>query len=336
MTDDAMDKPVEELLPRYVEGKTTVEETAAVDRWLEASAENRKILEDMQMLELAMAENRSASDAGKAWRRVSRKIGGRSRVLLWATRAAAILSIPLLAGVIFLARKVNSYGDDVRMVEVRTNPGMNTTVTLPDNSVVTLNSESTLTYPQRFTGKTREVSLTGEAFFKVEKDARCQFVVNSLDDTKIRVYGTTFDVDAYPEFGAVDVTLIEGSVGFENKNAAGSPRQYRLAPGQKATYRLKDGETTISQTEGESETAWTEGKIVLRDTPLADALKMLSKRFGVAFDVRNPDVSGYSFTGTFDTHSLDQILDYFEMSTDFNWRYEDSTGVNHHRKIVVY
>lgn len=331
-----MDRPIEELLPRYIEGKTDVEETEAVDRWLETSEGNRKLLKDMQMIVLASEERRGGSDSGRAWKRVSRRAGFRSGALLWATRIAAMLSIPLLAGVILLTLKLNSAKDDVRMVEVRTNPGMNTTITLPDNSVVTLNSESVLTYPQQFTGKTREVNLTGEAFFKVDKDPAHKFIVNTLADAKVEVYGTSFDVDAYPKFETVNVTLIEGSVGFSHKDVHGGLRLEALKPGQKASYSIRDGKTTISETAGGPETAWVEGKIVLLNTPLEEALRMLSKRFGVSFEVKNQDRLRYTFTGTFDSHSLEQILDYFEMSSDFNWSYEDVSDESHHRKILIY
>lgn len=82
------------------------------------------------------------------------------------------------------------------MMEVRTNPGMTTSVELPDGTEVVLNSSSSLRYPSRFADDKREVKLVGEAFFSVAKDEK-KFIVGTLNNSKIVVHGTEFNVEAY-------------------------------------------------------------------------------------------------------------------------------------------
>lgn len=84
-------------------------------------------------------------------------------------------------------------------------------ITLPDQTKVTLNRYSSLTYPDRFKEDRREVQLQGEAYFEVEKDARHPFVVKA-DPVEVEVLGTHFNVEAYPGDAEVKTTLLEGSV----------------------------------------------------------------------------------------------------------------------------
>ena len=85
------------------------------------------------------------------------------------------------------------------------------TLTLPDGTKVQLNSQSTLLYPQEFTGKDRSVFLIGEANFKVKPDKKHPFIVKS-NDFQVTALGTEFNVSAYPENPIIAATLISGSV----------------------------------------------------------------------------------------------------------------------------
>lgn len=91
------------------------------------------------------------------------------------------------------------------------------TLTLPDGTQVQLNSQSTLLYPQNFTGKDRSVFLIGEANFKVKPDKKHPFIVKS-NDFQVTALGTEFNVSAYPENPVLAATLISGSVLVEYNN----------------------------------------------------------------------------------------------------------------------
>ena len=84
-----------------------------------------------------------------------------------------------------------------QMMEVKTNPGMMTSLTLPDGTLVFLNSESTLSYPSRFDSDTRNVTLQGEAYFEVAKNPEKKFIVSTSHQSQIEVLGTHFNVEAY-------------------------------------------------------------------------------------------------------------------------------------------
>jgi len=82
---------------------------------------------------------------------------------------------------------------------------------LPDGSRVWLNNASSLRYPTSFTGNTREVELSGEAYFEVAKDAAKPFKVK-VNDMDVNVLGTSFNIMAYKDEVATKTTLLSGTV----------------------------------------------------------------------------------------------------------------------------
>ena len=150
---DKTDKnTIEELLPRYCEGLATEEERLQVEMWMDESEENRRMAKQIHALYLATdtVHIMTKVDTEKALTKVkSRMTGNRQRKTTWwewAQRAAAVLFIPLLV-TLMVQHWGGSEQELAQMMEVKTNPGMMTSLTLPDGTLVFLNSESTLSYP---------------------------------------------------------------------------------------------------------------------------------------------------------------------------------------------
>lgn len=329
---------IEEMLPRYYDGKLTREECRQVELWLEESEANRRIAEQVQMLCLAVdTVNISRKvNTEKALNKVKERLHvKKTGWWTWAQRVAAVLFLPLVAAL--LLQYMNPRLEPSQMVEIRTNPGMITSVVLPDSTVVCLNSESSLTYPSRFDGETREVMLKGEGYFAVAKDPKKKFIVTTAHRSKIEVLGTKFNVEAYEDDANVSTTLMEGKVCFlyETKDKAG--KKVMMRPGQRLVYNTEQDDVRLYATSGLSETAWKDGKILFHNTPLEEALKMLEKRFNVHFILKNKKLAGNSFTGTFAGQRLERILEYFKISSKIHWRYVDSSDIRDEKsKIEIY
>ena len=213
---------------------------------------------------------------------------------------------------------------------------MMTSLTLPDGTLVFLNSESTLSYPSRFDSDTRNVSLQGEAYFEVAKNPEKKFVVSTSHQSQIEVLGTHFNVEAYEKEDRVSATLVEGKIGFIFKRDNVS-KKVLMKPGQKLVYDFKDSKVQLYTTSGESEIAWKEGKIIFKDTPLEESLRMLEKRYNVEFIIKNERLKKYSFTGTFTHQRLERILEYFKISSRIRWRYIDSADIKDEKsRIEIY
>ena len=330
---------IEELLPRYCEGLATEEERLQVEAWMDESQENRRMAKQVHALYLATdtLHVMKKVDTEKALSRVKSRMTGKKKTMWWewAQRAAAVLFIPLLVTLM-----VQHWGNDeqelAQMMEIKTNPGMTTSLTLPDGTLVFLNSESTLSYPSRFDGDTRNVNLQGEAYFEVAKNPEKKFIVSTPHRSQIEVLGTHFNVEAYEKENRVSATLVEGKIGFIYK-CDNASKKVLMTPGQKLVYDSKDSKVQLHATSGESEIAWKEGKIIFRNTPLEEGLRMLEKRYNVEFIIKNNRLKGDSFTGAFTKQRLERILEYFQLSSQIRWRYLDSPDITDEKsKIEIY
>ena len=109
---------------------------------------------------------------------------------------------------------------------------------LPDSTSVWLNKNSSLLYPEKFTGEVRDVQLVGEAFFKVVRDSLNPFIVGA-GNTQIKVLGTSFNVRAYEEDNEVEVIVVEGKVEFSSLYRQ-VEKKVILEGDEKATYQKKE------------------------------------------------------------------------------------------------
>ena len=162
------------------------------------------------------------------------------------------------------------------------------TVTLSDGTVVHLNSGSELRYPVAFGAERREVFLSGEGYFEVVKDSVRPFFVNA-DKLKIRVYGTSFNVNTY-DLENIQTVLVEGKIGIQTMNMN---TEYMVKPGQLALYNQEKGTMEILNVDVQLYVAWKDHEFMFDD----ESLEKIMNRFSLWYDV---DVS-------FQTASLKQL-----------------------------
>jgi ferric-dicitrate binding protein FerR (iron transport regulator) len=321
---------IHELLPRYCDGNVSDEEAALVREWMEQSPENRSIVKQIYSLYLATdtISVLEKADTEEALLQARRKIDRKKNRpwFRWIQQAAAILFIPLLISFLMGQLSKQTPQEEVQMMEVKTNPGMTATITLPDHTTVYLNSESSLAYPSRFLRDKREVRLKGEAYFMVAKDEKKKFIVATHHQSRIEVLGTHFNVDAYENNPIISATLVEGSIQFDY-TLHGVENKTTLSPGQKLVYDTGKHQIKLVKTSVESETAWKNGKIIFHKTPMPEVLRMLEKRYNVKFIVHNSRIMNNSFTGTFTHQRLERILELFRVSSNIKWRYVDSANM---------
>lgn len=308
---------IEQLLVKYYDGELSSEEKDYVEKWIDLSDENRRIARQIEMICLAAdtLDVVKKADTDKALHNVKKRIylNKLNKALSWGERIAAILAIPLAVILFFLLS--DNADEEVRMVEARTNPGMTTVLKLSDGTRVHLNSESVLEYPERFSGDERSVRLEGEAFFEVAPNKEKRFIVETFSNAKVEVLGTSFNIEAYQIDSTISTTLLTGKLLFSSKKT-----QRKIYPGQKLIYHIPNEEIKLIHTNGVTETAWKDGKVVFDNTPFREALHILSKRYNVNFIVSANKYDDDLFTGTFTGQHLDQILNVFNASTGIKWR----------------
>ncbi|UOE51334.1 FecR domain-containing protein [Mucilaginibacter sp. SMC90] len=146
-------------------------------------------------------------------------------------------------------------------------------IELPDGTKVWLNAASSLRYPVSFAGQSREVELTGEAYFEVAKDKTRPFTV-SASNQKVTVLGTHFNINAYKDEPRIATTLLEGSV-----KVSYGENHALLAPGQQSS--LTEGKLTVTETDTYVATAWKDGKLAFMRTDLKTVLRQISRWYNV-------------------------------------------------------
>lgn len=164
-------------------------------------------------------------------------------------------------------------------------------VVLDDGSMVRLNSDSQLNYPARFEGGTRDVELSGEAFFEVSKDADHPFVVHS-GAMITTVLGTTFNVSAYKDDPAVETTLVEGSVRVQTDGGASQV----LAPSMQASLSQQGG-LMIRNVNADAATAWREGVMNLDETDLQQIMRTLARWYDIEVEYVGDAAQEHNFSG---------------------------------------
>ena len=360
------------ILKKYFKDRATEEEKKLVNQWLN-NAESIKVESYLRLLwketepdpgETALDLNllldkihhsinligikedlrtlpvRSSSDI--SFRSVFRNIA----------RIAAILLLPILGYLsweIYNQKMWVKNQAEVVYNEIICPLGARSQFQLPDGTKGSLNNGSRLKYPIKFTGKSREVELVGEAFFNVYHDKNRPFIINTAG-LDVKVLGTRLNVYSYPEEGYQEFTLESGTVELikrENNQEipvarlkSGQHLIYsfdeevidveqlqpdkkpviiddrekldkflnKMKQGQRAVYKLKDGDINIIIDETEQYTSWKDGKLVLRNDPMPRLLKRIERWYNVKFNIIDESIKEYTYWATFEEENLEQVF----------------------------
>ena len=186
-------------------------------------------------------------------------------------------------------------------------------VTLDDGTLVHLNDNSRLIYPEQF-GDRRDVILDGEAYFMVAKDKSRQFVVHTPQGD-VRVHGTEFMVntrdgsknDNANATGHLSVVLVKGSIGFTPNNG----REQMLTPGQQLS--VVNSQLSINEVDTTPYVAWNEGKFLFQAWPLERVMEVLSRWYGVEVSFASDELRTKQLDGYFSRYDgIDYILESIE------------------------
>lgn len=171
---------------------------------------------------------------------------------------------------------------------------------LSDGTRVWLNSESQLTYPVRFGGKQREVAMKGEVCFDVARNENAPFMVKT-DKMTVKVLGTLFNVEAYPEDHKVTTTLVKGKVEISTNRD-----QLILVPDRQAIIG-EDGVLIVKDVFAEEYVSWTNGIFHFTEASLEEIMTRLSRWYNIDFFFANPAIKKAHFT--LDIRRYDHVTD---------------------------
>lgn len=297
----------EDLLGKFLAQETDAQESALVENWLKQDKNNQKELDDYQFIwqQVASLKEEKAVDVDAAWNKVKSKITTpnevkvieftpKKRVFFTPIRIAASITL-LLASIlaVFLSRK------EAEIISLKTT---NQTLeqTLPDGSVVFLNTKTNLSYPADFEGDTREINLSGEAFFKVQRDENKPFIIHA-NGSDIRVLGTSFNVKAYTK--NVKVSVESGKVEFKHEK-----KQTLLVKGDEAEFEAEKDTIRKSTMLDKNTFAYKTKTFVFEDSSLEHVIKVLSENYHTKIVLQNNNIKTCRLTTTFTNETLPNAL----------------------------
>lgn len=256
-------------------------------------------------------------DSHAALVKVKKRVGRNVNIYLFefVRKLAVVMLLPLLAFSFLMTHKYFTSDQIVLNNELIVPATIRSYFILPDSTKVWLNSETSLIYPTRFTGKERMVELKGEAYFEVAHNASKPFIVK-CENMLVEAVGTSFNVSAYSEDPAIEVVLSEGKINIlEGLFKKGSQKILSLEPGQMASYDKKSSRLSLVSTDIRKYSAWREGKLMFRNDHLGEVLSRIERWYNVEFVLSRDIDYDYTFTGTFEGEELMQLLHYIELTT---------------------
>lgn len=312
---------IDELIMHDFSGNITPGEKEFLDQWMDRQSENRRYYSEQKRLWnlFSLHEKMKKIDEVSAYQKISSKLFTSKKINIWShiQRIAAILLLPVIivSGYYFYAQRNHTCEYSAVYNTAETPLGMRSSLTLPDGTKVWLNAGSKLSYPVLFSGKFREVKLSGEAYFEVKKDKEWPFVVTA-ENMNIYVTGTTFNCNAYPENNQIQTVLVDGHVTIMN---SGATETEVLEPGELAVFRKKSQLITKTKTDLEKYIAWKSGKLMFRDDKMNLVVEKLQRWYNVDFEIKDKEISDYVYTATFIDESLDQVLKMLSLSAPISY-----------------
>lgn len=239
-------------------------------------------------------------------------------------KIAAILLIPLMLYTVYIQfsnNKPSTYTTDQQLITVNTQAGTTTKLVLPDGTKVCLNAGSSISYPNSFAKKERNVSLSGEAYFEVVKNKEVPMIISS-GTINLKVYGTSFNVNAYPDEESAKVTLIDGVVSLSSLHAKfNGKEEFFIKPGQTVTYHANSKKLDIDDKDTFIHTAWKDGLLVFKNVSFESVLKQLSRRFNVEIELTDQTLASIPMDATFRNENINEILRLLSLGTPFKYSY---------------
>lgn len=185
-------------------------------------------------------------------------------------------------------------------------------IQLSDGTEVWLNSMTRLRFPFQFTGKTREVTIDGEAYIKVAQNASKPFIVH-LPGGDVMVLGTSFNVNTYDR---LTVALVEGSVKVKV-----SGESALMKPGEQVVY---NGRLVANKFEREEVLSWMQGLHMFNNASLEEIVKVLPRWYGVKVVLDNVSSAQSRFTGYIDRNKpISEFLVQIKATSDADYYYDE-------------
>ncbi len=336
-----MEKPSEIILNKFLENRCTQVEHETVLNYLN-SLELEELnqfmdshLNKIENEEIALNKNINLSfnkvisklKAGQSYKKYSR------RRFIYSIAASVAFLLILASGVFYYFNLIKDHPNELNWTEKITRSGEKSELTLSDGTKITLNAESKLNYPIKFKNKIREVFLEGEAYFEVKHDANHPFIVHT-GNLSVKVLGTKFNVNAFPNENSIKVSLIEGKVNVSKVEEGKIDEIGILKPKEQLLYNKENKSRTFDSFDPETVIGWKHNLFQFNDEPLGEVLLSLERSYGIKFELTDKSMSNLKITATFKDNSIQTISEVINKLTGIKYRAINEN--NKTKKVIFY
>ncbi|MBN9297315.1 MAG: FecR domain-containing protein [Filimonas sp.] len=314
-----MDKEqLKRIVERYLDGRATAKEQKILEAWIVlAEKQNRSLTdEEKKVIEKRLWDRISPNARAEFSVENKRGVLRMSRHML---RYAAIwIGVAAVCTSAYLFRyPLLDIVNPIAVHTEKTGPYDVRKITLPDSSVITLGVNSVLSYPEKYRGEKRYATLKGKAFFSVTHNEALPFIVES-GDMKVRVLGTSFEVESEEDKNDAEVTVVTGKVRVSVNDQAIA----LLTRNQKVTYHKKEMLADVNKNINAADlTNWTKNQFVFNETSLATALQTVANVYGITIQTSEARLkTTETFSGSFVYgERWADVLDVICMSSGLKW-----------------
>ena len=275
-----------EIMEKYLAGKASPEEEHKTLMWLMLNLKSPSAEEDFNALLDKVPHSEDAARKQRVKSRLDHIISEtdtkkprrrRTGLVLGCLLSAACCVIAFLC--VNITRLKSEINQTVTWTEVATSYGEKQSVTLADGSVIWLNNDSKLIYPDSFRGGQRQVFVSGEVFAEITKDSKHPFIVSS-DSVNVVVKGTKFNFRSYRDMRNVELTLVEGSVDLDCITREGR-RAMAVIPGETITVDMVSGKVGKYMCRTEGYVSWKDRRaLYFNDLTLEEIAHELQREYG--------------------------------------------------------
>lgn len=252
------------------------------------------------------------------------RIEGKEKIILPANQGNRILLAD--SNIIDYSQLTNQPGEQVQLHTLEVPQGCEFNVILSDGTHIWMNAGSMLTYPEHFGGNSRQVQLTGEAYFEVTPDPEAPFIVNTTE-MELTVLGTSFNIKAYREDNEVVTTLATGKIRQTYKTTG---EKLLLSPLQQAVYSKKAHSLRVQPADMHEALAWKEGRIVLKNKTLEEIFNELARWYDFDVDYRQEGLKNTRFYVNMNRYDdIRSVLEKLQRTNGIRFSFKG-------RKITVY
>lgn len=310
-----------ELILKHLSGHTSDEETEQLTNWVNENAENQNLFAEMQNSYIYLASSLSPDNQKSAFNEIINQISNtkeKKRISVGRiySIAAAILLPLVLGGFAWFYQWSSGSSEPELFTEIVAPPKHNSQITLSDGTQVWLSPESKLRYSQNYGLKTRNVILDGEGYFEVTKNQEKPFTVET-GHLKVKVLGTSFNLEAYSNEAIVRTTLVRGSLQIESELIS---KDVLLSPGDRISFDVNSRQITSEKVNTEIYRLVKDGMIIFKRNTLTEVCRKLERWFMIPIELNDTNNQDLLFTAKFQDESIERILQILNMTIPINYQ----------------